>query len=150
MMNDMSNEEAMIRTPKFSSSPLSIFLLEFEGIKLVVFFGHIDISSLRKKCNKRSTLMLLRLCILFLSCHPSVSLIHAKQVGFATEFPSGDHSTSNLRHAEFFQLLLQKKETYQRIPEERFDIEQYVYTFSLDYSHLMRVAGGDMGLVRSK
>lgn len=58
-----------------------------------------------------------------------VLLIHAKQVGFATEFPSGEHSASNLKHDEFFQLLLQKKETYQRIPEERFDIERYVYVF---------------------
>lgn len=58
-----------------------------------------------------------------------VLLIHAKQVGFATEFPSGEHSTANLSHEIFFQLLLHKKETYQRIPEERFDIERYVYTF---------------------
>lgn len=32
--------------------------------------AHISYNSLRKTCSKRSTLVLLRLCILFLSCHP--------------------------------------------------------------------------------
>ena len=65
-----------------------------------------------------------------LSTYPS-SLYWHLQVGVATEFPSGEHSTANLNHAEFFRLLLQKKETYQKIPLERFDIDRCVAVMSV-------------------
>lgn len=47
-----------------------------------------------------------------------------QQVGIAAELPSGEHSTTNFSHDELFKLLLQKKETYQKVPEDRFDIDR--------------------------
>lgn len=47
-----------------------------------------------------------------------------RQVGIAAELPSGEHSTSNLSHDELFKLLLQKKETYQKVPIDRFDVDR--------------------------
>jgi hypothetical protein len=53
-------------------------------------------------------------------------LIHFWQIGISTEFPSGPHSDHNLTHPEFFEFLLDKKLAYERIPAERFDIDQSV------------------------
>lgn len=47
-----------------------------------------------------------------------------RQVGIAAELPSGEHSTANFNHDELFKLLLQKKETYQKMPKDRFDIDK--------------------------
>lgn len=49
-----------------------------------------------------------------------------RKVGIASELPSGEHSTSNLDHEEFFRLLLARKETYEKLPADRFDAERYV------------------------
>lgn len=53
-----------------------------------------------------------------------IYLMRFRQVGIAAELPSGEHSTSNLSHDELFKLLLQKKETYQKVPIDRFDIDR--------------------------
>ncbi|CCM00168.1 uncharacterized protein FIBRA_02196 [Fibroporia radiculosa] len=44
-------------------------------------------------------------------------------VGIAAELPSGAHSTTNLDYQSFFQFLLEKREAYEKIPPERFNIE---------------------------
>ncbi|KAF7299452.1 Polyketide synthase [Mycena indigotica] len=44
-------------------------------------------------------------------------------VGISVEFPSGQHSTSNLDHEAFFQFLLDKKESYEKFPTTRFKEE---------------------------
>ncbi|KAF5371761.1 hypothetical protein D9758_003565 [Tetrapyrgos nigripes] len=46
-------------------------------------------------------------------------------VGIAAELPSGTESVVNLDYNEFIQFLLNGKESYERIPEERFSIDQW-------------------------
>ncbi|OBZ73412.1 putative polyketide synthase 22 [Grifola frondosa] len=43
-------------------------------------------------------------------------------IGIAAELPSGSHSTTNLDYKSFFQFLLQHGESYEKIPQERFNI----------------------------
>jgi hypothetical protein len=52
--------------------------------------------------------------------------LFAIQVGIATELPSGEHSPKNFSHEEFFEFLLAGKDSYERIPGERFNIESCV------------------------
>ncbi|KAJ3767378.1 polyketide synthase [Lentinula raphanica] len=47
-------------------------------------------------------------------------------VGFATEFPSGTHSEKNLSHQDFFDFLLEKRDAYERIPSDRFNIGSWM------------------------
>lgn len=53
-----------------------------------------------------------------------IYLMRFQQVGIAAELPSGEHSTANFSHDELFKILLQKKETYQKVPIDRFDIDR--------------------------
>ncbi|TFY52512.1 hypothetical protein EVJ58_g9975, partial [Rhodofomes roseus] len=46
-------------------------------------------------------------------------------VGIATELPSGEHSSNNLGHDEFFKFLMDKKDSYVRIPEDRLNIDAW-------------------------
>lgn len=45
------------------------------------------------------------------------------QVGIATRLPSGTHSTSDFDHDTFFKFLLDKGESYERVPKDRFNID---------------------------
>ncbi|OSX62601.1 hypothetical protein POSPLADRAFT_1055974, partial [Postia placenta MAD-698-R-SB12] len=46
-------------------------------------------------------------------------------VGISAELPSGVHTDSNLNHHEFFDFLLNGKESYERMPHGRFNIEAW-------------------------
>lgn len=46
-------------------------------------------------------------------------LIAVLQVGVALELPSGDFSEMNLDYHSFWQFLLEKRDAYEPIPEER-------------------------------
>ncbi|KAK0200866.1 putative polyketide synthase [Desarmillaria ectypa] len=46
-------------------------------------------------------------------------------VGISTELPSGQELPENLGHSAFFQFLLDKRQSYETIPLERFDIDAW-------------------------
>lgn len=52
-----------------------------------------------------------------------VNLNDFLQVGISAEFPSGSYAKSNLDHTAFFDFLLKRGESYEKIPRERFNID---------------------------
>jgi hypothetical protein len=52
-----------------------------------------------------------------------VVVTHAAQVGISTELPSGTYAAANLDHKAFTRFLLDKGESYELIPQERFNYE---------------------------
>ncbi|KAF9047970.1 hypothetical protein BDP27DRAFT_1434385 [Rhodocollybia butyracea] len=46
-------------------------------------------------------------------------------IGIATELPSGEHSSNNLGHDEFYDFIMAKKESYEKIPAERMNIDEW-------------------------
>lgn len=49
------------------------------------------------------------------------------KVGVSVELPSGDYSTENLNHQSFFEFLLSGGEAYGVAPQDRFNLQAYVY-----------------------
>jgi hypothetical protein len=48
-------------------------------------------------------------------------LLTCAQVGIAVELPSGAYSSENLDHQGFFDFLLNSGESYEPIPQDRFN-----------------------------
>ncbi|KAH8835100.1 polyketide synthase [Flagelloscypha sp. PMI_526] len=46
-------------------------------------------------------------------------------VGISVEFPSGRHSHKNLNHDEFYDFILNKLDSYEKVPTERFNIDAW-------------------------
>jgi hypothetical protein len=48
----------------------------------------------------------------------------SEQVGISAELPSGSYSDKNLDYHTFFDFLLNKGQSYETVPKERFDNER--------------------------